>query len=168
MLIYVGPCRANGRASDRRSPEKFPIFNLLNHLLDMQSPLKFSALLPFLFAFLAIGLVSCDKESMDDAFQTRFIVENATAIELRVQAKDGPDTFIVLGNSVAAPGERTTVYSYGEATQRDVLPSEVFTEFRLFTKVGLKDSVIYNRVRNTDWDPGTQTDAYQELILTIQ
>ena len=119
-----------------------------------------------LLLFIATILSSCGDKVNEPEFEARFIVENATSIELLVQAKDGPD-FLILENPRVDAGTRTQVYSSSEVTQGSVLPSLIFTEFRVFAKVGLKDSTIYNRVRNNDWVSGTETEEYQELILTI-
>ncbi|MEM7036973.1 MAG: hypothetical protein AAF570_08345, partial [Bacteroidota bacterium] len=92
-------------------------------------------------------------------------IENNTGFTLRVQAQSGSD-FVVLQNSQIAPASTEQIYTAGSNTGSTRV-SDSFSTFQVAIKVGIKDSVIYQAVRDSDWDERNTGEGFSELYLTI-
>lgn len=121
----------------------------------------------FAILLLLAGLcfAACNKVD-EPVFEGRYYIENNTGVKVQVQAKDGAD-FLVLENSSIAIGATELMYTDPRTTVGTVLPSSVFTELKVFVRVGIKDSVIYQGVRNSDWDNRESGEDFESYYLTI-
>lgn len=120
-------------------------------------------LLPVLMVLL---LVSCKNGDDVALFEGRYFVHNKTPLTLKVDAKDGGE-FVLLENSQIAIGQSERAFTAEAETENGIRLSNFFTEFRIFVRIGIKDSVIYNRVRQSDWIEGERGDNFQEFTLEI-
>ena len=121
--------------------------------------------LMLLLLFTAIS--GCKEKVVVPDFEGRYFIDNKTPISIQVQAKDGAD-FLVLQNSQIAKASIEQIYATDGGSSAGALPTNVFTEFKVFVRTGIKDSVIYQGLNNSDWEVRNSGDDFSEYYLTIQ
>lgn len=126
-----------------------------------------AGLLLLVFPLLFLLLHSCTGKLIEEAFEGRFFIDNKTAVSIQVQVKDGSD-FLVLQNSQIAAAATEQIYTVQDDNVGNILASNYFSEFKVFVRIGVKDSFIYQGVRNNDWEERVTTSDYSELYIEIR
>jgi hypothetical protein len=94
-----------------------------------------------------------------------YFIENKTTSDLKISASYNGEKIIFLDSLVEA-GLLNHIYSVTEGSGGHVMPSNFFTEFKVFALTANGDSLVYDGVNNADWEASGNT-ADQDFILVV-
>lgn len=107
--------------------------------------------------------ISCTNEPMAKGV---YFIENKTTTDLKLTASFNNEPINFLDSLVEA-GLVNHVYSVTEGTGGHVMPSNFFTDFKVFALTANGDSLVYEGVNNADWKVSGNTPD-QDFILVVE
>jgi hypothetical protein len=113
------------------------------------------------------SLGSCRQLVIESVNTGEYYVTNNTTENILIQA-DSMNTPAKLQDSIVAPGNSVLIVKVAEMTGGHILPSNFFTDFRVFVRRSSGDSIIYRGVHNSDWQPTHLNIRNTRLTLNVE